>query len=128
VSEPIYRDQLEAVYALLEDPRRWTQEFFARTAYGDGIDDDFDCNEEGESLSDDEQACHHEAVCWCLYGAAYKCGIYNDGAYARALGMNEGHEVANFNDSHTHAEVLSLLRSAIERAPVRSPPSTAGVV
>ena len=26
---------------------------------------------------------------------------------------------ADFNDSHTHAEVLQLLRDAIDRAPVR---------
>jgi len=120
---------LEAVYALLEDPRRWTQEFFARTADGDGIDDAFDVNDEGDSLNDYEQANHPAATCWCLYGAAYKCGIDDDRAYAEALlGELDLLEVVTFNDSHTHAEVLALLRAAIERAPVRSPPSTAGVV
>lgn len=118
----IYRDQLEAVYALLEDPSRWTKEHFARNVNDDPIDDDYDANDDGESLSDEEQATHRDACKWCLYGAAYKCGIVSDMDYASALGVRNVHgvyDVALFNDSHTHAEVLALLRSAIDRAPAR---------
>ena len=115
----IYRDQLEAVYRLIEDEKRWTQGAFARNDHSVAIDLDYDCNDEGESLADEECATHADAICWCLYGAAYKCGISNDFAIAQSLAMRIPVEVITFNDSHTHAEVLALLTSAIERAPVR---------
>jgi hypothetical protein len=105
----IYRDQLEEVYALIEDPKRWTQGAYARTEDGEFIGDD--C--EGESYI--ESATAPEAACWCVLGAGLKCGI-SEGSMGIAL----GNDYANaFNDNHTHGEVLALLKSAIERAPVR---------
>jgi hypothetical protein len=116
----IYRDQLEAVYKLIEKPERWTKEYFARNANGDGIEESYDSDEDGNDLNDEEIAAHPDAVCWCLYGAAYKCGIDDDRAYAEALLGETGYlEVVTFNDKSTHAEVLQLLKDAIERAPVR---------
>lgn len=115
----IYKDQLEAVYRLIEKPEAWTQRAFARNDGDQTIDDEYDCNDEGRALSDEECATHPDARCWCLYGAAYKTGIDDDLGFTRALGMKVLHEVSDFNDSHTHGEVLDLLKSAIERAPVR---------
>lgn len=115
----IYRDQLEAVYRLIEDPARWTQEAFAKNAAGEDINDGYDVNDEGEPLTDEECAAHPDARCWCLYGAAYKCGIYNNFLLAKSLLLDTTVGIADFNDSHTHAEVLALLTTAIERAPVR---------
>lgn len=93
----IFRDDLERVYALLEDPKRWTQGKYARNAA-----------EEETNIDDDD------AVCWCLDGAVMRCGLRNPEAWG-ALGVN----LIAFNDNHTHPEVLALLKSAIERAPVR---------
>lgn len=115
----IYRDQLEAVYRLIEDPKRWTQEAFAKNAAGEDINDGYDVNDEGEPLTDEECATHPDAQCWCLFGAAYKCGIYHNQWLEIALSPTDKLDVARFNDSHTHAEVLALLTTAIERAPVR---------
>jgi hypothetical protein len=117
----IYRDDLERVRALIKDPRRWTKGFFARTHDGVGIEEDYDeeSRDEGDTLSDVEAANHPDAACWCLYGAAYKCGIYKDKEYEAVLGIAD---IPEFNDaaSTTHADVLAALTAAIERAPVRS--------
>jgi hypothetical protein len=113
----IYRDQLEAVYKLIEDPNRWAQGNYALDAGGDPI-----CNEDGEEIDDLAVADRDEAACWCIWGAAYKCGIRNraaEDAFVGALGFTMSNEPNDFNDTHTHAEVLELLRQAIERAPVR---------
>jgi hypothetical protein len=102
-STPIYRDQLEAVYALIEKPENWTQEAFAKTADGDAVN------------SDDA-----DAVCWCIRGAFIRCHGWPKASLADALGVVS---VIGFNDAENrkHAEVLALLKSAIERAPVRHP-------
>lgn len=110
----IYRDDLERVYALIEAPERWTQNAYALDAAGEPI-----CDDDGEEIHDDHVAAHDSAACWCLWGAAYKCGIsgyVKDREYEATLGIAD---IADFNDTHTHAEVLALLKAAIERAPVR---------
>jgi hypothetical protein len=114
----IYRDQLEAVYRLIEKPENWTQKAYARDEKGEGIDDEYDIDC-GESLSEIEQAAHPAARCWCLFGAAYKCGVTHDIELGAALGFKIPYLLSEFNDTHTHAEVLALLKSAIDRAPVR---------
>ncbi len=59
----IYKDDLERVYALIEKPENWTQGYFARDARGAPIDEEYDFNEEGDHLTDYQQATHPEAVC-----------------------------------------------------------------
>lgn len=112
----IYKDQLEAVYRLIEKPENWTQEYYARDAAGEPI-----CTDDGEANDEPSVAKSDAAACWCIWGAAYKCGITEqlDGEFVRALGFKSVCDPNEFNDSHTHGEVLELLKSAIERAPVR---------
>jgi hypothetical protein len=112
----IYKDQLEAVYKLIEKPENWTQEYYARDSAGQPV-----CDEDGDEIESECSALSAAATCWCIWGAAYKCGIIkrNDSDFVAALGFTDSCEPHTFNDSHTHAEVLALLKSAIERAPVR---------
>jgi hypothetical protein len=100
----IYRDQLEAVYRLIEKPENWTQEYDARDSLGE------------EVMFGSSAAC-----CWCLSGAFAKAGLGHSTEIGRTLMPDSEDEYAfvQFNDTHTHAEVLALLASAIERAPVR---------
>lgn len=113
----IYRDDLERVYALIEAPERWCQNTDARDAEGDAV---------GDTSA--------RAVSWCLLGAFHKIGIPDnwrahtellmpdldiDADLERANRDGTAAGVSYFNDTHTHAEVLALLRQAIERAPVR---------
>lgn len=97
----IYRDDLERVYALIEDPERWAKGFYAYNAQG------AECDEHSAS-----------AVKWCLDGAFNKCGL--DSVYSEQVLHLQCGQTPTFNDTHTHAEVLALLRAAIERAPVRT--------
>lgn len=62
------------------------------------------------------------ATQWCLLGAIY-CGQYNWSVYLQsrirdalieAAQFDGPEEIASFNDSHTHTEVLALLDKAIE--------------
>lgn len=104
----IYRDQLEAVYRLIEKPENWQKELYA---------DDL-----------------LTPKCFCLAGAFRHIneadGVQldhdaTDLEFSFALGLAPGEArhpfelVFEFNDSHTHPEVLALLQSAINRAPVR---------
>ncbi len=100
----IYKDDLERVYALIEDPKRWTTGVFARNADGE------------ETAPLDESA-----SCWCLYGAAGKSGLRSSQFFAAVKkdNMDYRSDLSEFNDNRDHAEVLDLLRKAIERAPVR---------
>jgi len=115
----IYRDQLEAVYALIEKPESWCQKAYSMDAKKQAL---------GSPVSDsDDDAKHPDACSWCLAGAAIKCGVirrdtHDGGALSFAglldIGDHSG-AIAEFNDSHTHPEVLAILKSAIERAPTR---------
>jgi hypothetical protein len=105
----IYRDDLERVRALIEDPRRWTKGHDARDANGERCD-----------------AVNVRATCWCIVGAAIHVGAVSFRRYGKSRGFYDLAQslgvsglLSNFNDSHTHAEVLALLTRAIERAPVR---------
>jgi hypothetical protein len=104
----IYKDQLEAVYRLIEKPENWTQGAYARSANGA-----LDRHGDDEWVAEDAAACQ-----WCLLGAGIKCGIDVGDMYDKLfpLAREAPHE---FNDNHTHAEVLALLKSAIDRAPER---------
>lgn len=101
----IFKDQLQAVYRLIERPEAWTQNAFARNARG-GIVDEFDST----------------AVCWCMVGAFSKViAIRAVPQFRWLLGMSPNCAISEFNDApnRQHSEVLSLLNAAIERAPSR---------
>ena len=96
---------LEAARALIAEPEHWCQGAQALDATGTV-----------------RRPCSRLAVRWCSLGATdrvtrYK-GIRADNALYSALGMPPDIGIANFNDSHTHAEVLDLFDRAIaaERA------------
>ena len=110
----IYRDDLERVYALIEKPEAWQKKSYTNAVW-----------KEDGSLE-------KRPTCFCLAGAylevvependgyVLKMSHYLDDL-AGAMGFDYGDTPAlfDFNDTHTHAEVLALLKSAIERAPVR---------
>ena len=84
--------------ALIEDPKRWTQGADARMA-------------DMESCDADDP----EAVCWCMTGALIK--IMQRDAIPRSViyALRDlADDIADFNDSHTHDEVLRAMREAAE--------------
>jgi hypothetical protein len=89
-------ETLKAMRELLSDKNRWTQVFTARDAKGEQVPSD-----------------SPSAVCWCLLGAANKITQYKHqySLIRKALNVND---VAHFNDTHTHAEVLAKLDDAIK--------------
>lgn len=114
----IYKDQLEAVYKLIEKPENWTQGAAARNKSGDVV--------RCPSARLVEEAQSPEACQWCVIGAFAKLGLANDWVIPTQILMPDFNidkcgdgGVGFFNDTHTHAEVLQLLKDAIERAPVR---------
>ncbi len=113
----IYKDQLQAVYRLIEKPENWTQGAYARPS-ADAL---FENEMDGDANIANAKS--PEATCWCLWGAAHACGIGTaspiDLDFSQALGLKHCTDPNDFNDTHTHAEVLALLQSAIDRAPER---------
>lgn len=94
---------LIAAKALIDTPEKWTQEEMARDAYGKITD------YEGES-----------ATCFCSLGAACKVTAgsgFTYGYLVRALSAaGDGTYIVDFNDSHTHAEVMAVWDKAIDKA------------
>lgn len=94
---------LVAARELLSDEKRWTKEYYARDAAGEGVNPS-----------------SKRAVCWCLVGAMRKSPI---GKLHQEVGLDlihsvvDGH-IAGFNDdpNTTHADVLRVLDAAIEKA------------
>lgn len=100
------KDVLQKAYELLSDPARWTQEAYAR---------DID----GKPLREWEP----QAVCWCLDGALkqYPNGRLNEtrAIVSKAIGTQfeiRGQDIHQFNDTHTHDEILEAIRVAITSA------------
>ena len=86
------------VHELLSDPSKWTKGVMARSSDGDVVDP-------GSVL----------ATCFCLLGAIAVCYPGNEGDAKRKLycGLakrNLLNSISNFNDTHTHEEVLALAR------------------
>lgn len=80
------------IHELLSDPAKWTQDANARDKHGNPV------NAESE-----------DAVCWCLIGALYKCyPVDHRKAWERLVTVID--VLYAWNDSHTHAEVLDLVR------------------
>ena len=111
----IYKDDLQKVYQLIEKPENWTQKAYMRDANGHDIGGD------SHSLLGSD---HPEACSFCILGAGLKFGLKTEDMYdALVPVMWQKYKALcspnEFNDDRTHAEVLELLRNAIERAPVR---------
>lgn len=91
---------LKAARKLISVPKRFTREASARDADG---------NSTHSTLP--------AAVCWCSLGAIWHVAGYtksaNDAEAALALAM--GGQVSEFNDTHTHPEVLAAFDAAIKR-------------
>ena len=92
---------------LISTPRSWCQHNFAVRANGQGT-----------------SAYDAEAVAWCALGAISKVrDNITDDVADRYLAMSAGMSVSEFNDTHTHEEVLAMFDRAIELARGH-PPST----
>lgn len=101
---------LNDTYELIKEESHWTQETFARNATGQSV------------AVEDPTACK-----WCVTGAlhavvcrAYKArawsveDYYNwDVASYCVLARTMGEYLHSFNDSHSHAEVLSAIQATI---------------
>lgn len=94
-------DTLRAARALIERPERWTQGAMARRA--DGLR----CRHE------DDAACR-----WCTSGAVRRVAQSGEEAAAALRRLYEVMKTTppDFNDSHTHAEILAAFDRAIEIA------------
>lgn len=94
------KEVLIAARAKIADPAHWTQFEYARRISGFGVSP--------ESTY---------AECWCAIGAL--ASVVGDTARAEksapynALLDAMGEDVDNFNDTHTHAEVLAKFDEAI---------------
>lgn len=97
---------LKEARALIADEKNWTQDSFARNSAG-----------ETTEPADDE------AVCYCAIGALAKvarlspeCNLPAENLVEEEALMLGWINVPEFNDNHTHAEVLALFDRAIARA------------
>ncbi len=96
------REALIAARAKIEKPENWTQDFLARSA-------------KGRKVSPRSA----NAVCWCAMGALEAVCRYGSEASigsfdALAHAMPSLYGIAEFNDTHTHSEVLAKFDEAIE--------------
>lgn len=96
-------DILRAARELIAEPKAWTQRAFGR-------DEDGMCC---DSL-------HPDAVCWCAGGALTKAanghGLIRSKAREQLYAAIGCADIVDFNDEHTHAEVLSAFDRAITLA------------
>ena len=92
-------ETLKAARQLISDPAKWTNSYYARDSIGIDV-----------SPSSDK------AVCFCSIGAIRKFSEVLSEAEMFLLGFcSETHDTyaEEFNDTHTHAEVLALFDAAI---------------
>ncbi len=85
---------------LIADPKNWTQIFAARNANGIPV-----------------HPTDGDAVCFCAVGAVQKTTAEGGaGGCLRLIGRHlpKGTNLPQFNDSHTHEEVLQLFDKAIQ--------------
>jgi hypothetical protein len=100
---------LEKARELIIDESRWTREAYMRSA-------------DGERADEDQM---DVAVCFCGVGAIAKAKgqnpmdaaeSYEADLLAQAIGGREGIDFFDFNDTHTHAEVIAAFDLAIASA------------
>lgn len=103
---PATAEMLRAARALIDTPEKWTQRQFAKDAAGHTID-----------------FVNPDAVCFCACGALRRLHGINgrvERVLADAMSSPSGEvaavRIVNFNDTHTHAEVLAAFDRAIEEA------------
>jgi hypothetical protein len=100
-------ETLKAAREKIADPARWTQDWFAKRIDEDGTFKDTD-------------ATSSAAVCWCSSGAIRAVlgvddfGFINED-FAVPFGFNTLGDLENFNDTHTHPEVLRAFDEAIAK-------------
>jgi hypothetical protein len=91
---------LKAARGRIDTPDKWTTGAYARTA------------------DNKTQNCDSGYACkWCAYGAILLVTEEPTGEYFEAVRMLEDEcdgSVVNYNDTHTHAEVLAAFDRAIE--------------
>ena len=89
-------EALKAARERIADPSSWTQGSAARDHKG------------VERAPDDD-----DATCWCAWGACWIASKHNGALeeLGEAMGTMS---IGEFNDSHTHAEVLAAFDKAIE--------------
>jgi hypothetical protein len=86
---------------LLADPARWTRNALARAV----------TPEHNLSCSPRDPT----ATCWCLRGALHKVAPDRDAAWRAEyyLEVAAAADIASFNDTATHAQVLAVLDEAL---------------
>ena len=90
---------LKAARELISDEAHWCQGRFA-------------CDETGdEAYTTEPRACR-----WCALGAVWAVapGTVGIGAAERFLDIASGETITDYNDNHTHAEVLAMFDKAIK--------------
>lgn len=93
---------LRLARALIERPERWIQKVAATDA--DGVAVSSSCE---------------DATRWCAWGAIVRTGGFGRAVAALACamgyggGLNPSRAIFDFNDSHTHAEVIGAFDQAI---------------
>ena len=102
-------DTLRAARALISAPERWVQGVYARTEAGGKLHNGWETG----------------AVRWCALGAIEHVTrrfvtAPIDDALLRGAGLERDADIYDYNDSHTHAEVLAMFDRAIELAEEQS--------
>ena len=99
-------DVLKAARVRITEPEHWTQGAFARDAGGAEV-----------LLANDVNA-----TCWCAAGAvSVSAGLFGRVLYESAIKelrrtiTGSGFAIGDYNDEHTHAEVLAVFDKAINR-------------
>lgn len=83
--------------ALITPEANWTQTYLARDKYNHPI-----------------PPTHPNAACWCMYGALIHQGL-TFGQLSRGIPGVYEFKIGNYNNTHTHAEVLALLDELINQ-------------
>lgn len=91
-------ESLRSARARIATPDRWTQSAAARDSGGRGV-----------------EATDPSAVCWCLIATLQLSRWLEHENALTAVTIETGGYLAQFNDTHTHAEVLAALDRAIAR-------------
>lgn len=93
------KETLIAARAKIADPKHWTQNYLAHDISGRPI-----------------SPYSPNAVCWCALGAIESVSRGRIGPAVMTLSSVIEGPVSQFNDTHTHAEILAAFDRAIEGA------------
>ena len=98
-----------AARVLLAEPSRWTRGAIVRDINDKPV---VLRNQRGEPIAQPESSA---ARSWCLVGAAYKVGTPDEARAFLGLirGLILGKPIPEWNDSASHADVVSLLGDAL---------------